>query len=86
MTVWQVRFMSMSVVSAVQTQGRSGLTWIQWVSTYRLEFSQDCINFHSVLNVHGSNQVGSWKFCYCLSLLQFKYRPLLVDGDSLFIA
>jgi len=67
MTVWQVRFMNMSVVSAVQTQGRPGFSWAQWVSTYRLEYSQDCVNFNSVLNVDGSNQVGTWMFCDLLS-------------------
>jgi len=52
---FQVQFMNVSTVFAIQTQGRAG--WDQWVSTYRVEYSQDCSTFNNLLDVDGNNQV-----------------------------
>lgn len=52
---FQVRFMYVSKVIAVQTQGRGDMD--QWIESFRLEYSQDCATFNSLLNGNGYNHV-----------------------------
>jgi len=47
--------MNVSAVFAIQTQGRDSLN--RWVNTYRVEYSQDCVTFDSLLDVLGNNKV-----------------------------
>jgi len=59
--------MDVSSVFAVQTQGRGDFQ--QWVVTFRLEHSLDCVTFSSLLDVDGSNQVYyvcKWYTCFAL--------------------
>lgn len=50
---------------AIQTKGRGDYN--QWVEAYRLEYSQDCATFYSLLNVDGNNQVRRFN---CLGISQ----------------
>jgi len=52
--------MSVSRVIAIQTQGRAEFS--QWVTSFRLEYSQDCILFNYILDVNGYNEVRSFLF------------------------
>jgi len=47
--------MHVSTVFAVQTQGRGDMD--HWIESFRLEYSQDCVSFNSMLNVNGNNHV-----------------------------
>jgi len=47
--------MNVSAGFAIQTQGRPLLD--RWVKTYRIEYSQDCATFNSLLNADGTHQV-----------------------------
>ena len=49
--------MNVSTVFAIQTQGRYDSD--RWVTTYRVEYSQDCSTFNNLLDVDGNNQVQS---------------------------
>jgi len=46
-----------SSVVAIQTQGRADLD--QWVKTFRIEYSQDCVHFTSLMGVNGTDMVRS---------------------------
>jgi len=61
--------MNVSAVTAIHTQGGGGTGAVstQWMTTYRLEYSQDCLNFNSILYVNGSNQIGRYMFCLTVS-------------------
>jgi len=48
--------MNVSTVFAIQTQGRGDSSEF-WVTTYRVQYSQDCTTFINVLDVDGNNQV-----------------------------
>jgi len=52
--------MSVSVVAAVQTQGRYSTSINRWVFTYRVEYSQDCVTFTRLLDGNGNDQVRSF--------------------------
>ena len=52
---FQVRFMNLSTVLAIRTQGETNID--RWVSTFRIEYSQDCANFSRVFDVAGNTQV-----------------------------
>ena len=54
---FQVEFMHVSTVVAIQTQGRAQILVDRWVWTYRVEYSRDCVKFNSVLDVNGNNKV-----------------------------
>jgi len=54
-TFCQVQFVNVSAVFAIQTQGRAKL--VRWVRTFRVEYSQDCITFNSLLDVLGNTKV-----------------------------
>jgi len=47
--------MNVSAVFAIQTEGRADME--QWVTSYRVEFSQDCNTFNYLTDVHGNNKV-----------------------------
>jgi len=47
--------MHVSAVLAIQIQGRHHVD--QWVLTFRLEYSLDCITFYSIVDVDGNNTV-----------------------------
>jgi len=47
--------MYVSEVLAIQTKGRGNSG--NWVESFRLEYSQDCVTFNNLLNVDGNNQV-----------------------------
>jgi len=49
--------MDVSVVQAIQTQGRASSTFDRWVYTYRVKYSQDCVTFNSLLDANGNNKV-----------------------------
>ena len=52
---FQVQFLNVSAVFAIQTQGRTDMD--QWVTTYRIEHSLDCVIFNNLLDVNGNNKV-----------------------------
>ena len=56
--------MNLSTVFAIQTQGGANID--RWVSTFRIEYSQDCANFSRVLDLAGNTQV---RLCVILFLL-----------------
>ena len=51
--------MNVSVVLAIQTQGRGSISNDQWTYTYRVQYSQDCNTFNNLLDGNGNNQVRS---------------------------
>ena len=51
----QVQFMHVSMVSAIQTKGRGNTN--QWIESFRVEYSQDCTSFNSLMNVYHINHV-----------------------------
>ena len=55
---WQVQFNVLSKVVAVQTQSGGG----DFITSYRLEYSEDCITFHELLNALGNNRVSGLFF------------------------
>jgi len=55
---FQVQFMNVRTVTAIQTQGRN-VSAERWVKTYRAEYSLDCSTFVSLLDLDGSNRVHS---------------------------
>ena len=52
--------MKVSSVVGIQTQGRADID--QWVKTFRIEYSQDCVHFTSLLDVTGTDMVRSCFF------------------------
>jgi len=61
--LFKVQFMSVSVVAAIQTQGRYSTSINRWVFTYRVEYSQDCVTFTRLLDGNGNDQVRSFLIC-----------------------
>jgi len=56
--------MNVSSVVDVQTQGRADKD--EWMTDFRLEYSEDCVNFIRALGLDGSDKVCS---CFMISLL-----------------
>ena len=52
--------MSASLVVGIQTQGRADID--HWVKTFRIEYSQDCVQFTKLLDVTGTDMVRSCLF------------------------
>ena len=52
---FQVKFMHVSKVLAKQTKGRAD--YGNWVISYRIEYSQDCVTFNGLMDVNGNNHV-----------------------------
>jgi len=63
---FKVQFSYVSVVHSIQTKGRGD--WTNWMKSFRLEYSQDCVTFKNLLNVDGNNQV--WNNLICLHIKQ----------------
>jgi len=78
---FQVRFMNLSTVFAIQTQG--GANMDRWVSTFRIEYSQDCANFSRVFDLVGNTQVRTFfiKFCF----LHLKHADIYHTGVLLLL-
>jgi len=49
-----------SSVVGIQTQGRADID--QWVKTFRIEYSRDCVHFTSLMGVNGNDMVRSCFF------------------------
>jgi len=60
MYVFQVRLNQISYVHTVLTQGRGYTVYkfYQWVTSYSISYSEDCINFHFVTTVSGITTVS----------------------------
>ena len=48
--------MDPSIISKIQTQGNAPHT--DWVTTFQLEYSVDCVTFDQVLDLAGNGMVG----------------------------
>jgi len=55
--------MNVSSVVDIQTQGRADKD--EWVTSYRLEYSEDCVHFIRAVYTQGNNKVCS---CFMISL------------------
>jgi len=51
----QVQFMHVCTVYAIQTKGRGNTN--QWMESFRVEYSQDCSSFNSLMDVYYMNHV-----------------------------
>ena len=77
----QVEFLDLSVVVAVQTRGIEYFAF--WTTLFRLELSQDCVNFSPLLTTVGSNVVSIAFYHYCLQQRKYAmYTHILLLMNS----
>jgi len=84
----KVEFPVLSLVLAIQTRGRHEAGAVNWVKTYRVKYSIDCVNFHMVTDMtnvivvsklHGIRFEHTISFTNCVRLksMLFKNAALL---------
>jgi len=65
--------MNVSTVFAIQTEGQDSMD--RWVTTFRIEYSQNCATFSRVLDVGGNNRVRLFWICFdILQSLTYWYK------------
>jgi len=77
------------LVVAVQTRGRHQADAVNWVKTYRVKYSIDCVNFHMVTdmaNVMVVSKLHELRFDHTISFtncVRFNLKSMLFKNAAL---